>query len=570
MSIWLDPSGRSTYGIGLCDRCHQKFSLEDLHPDPNTPGLRVCLADLDIFDPYRLPARQVEDISLPFTRPDSPLIIEDDVVSVTPPPPVLVVNYILGTDDNVTPWKGSEDGVTWFDLTETFRVRSIIWAPELLLWVAVGNEVAYSIDGLVWVDATPIGWSTGEDVAYSPSLGIFVATDSAGAIWYSDDDGVTWQDAVGYTSQTFRGVRWDATFGLFEVVASAGNPSTQRVHSSPDGINFTIRTISAQSWQDVTSNGTRFLATHVLTNIIGQQQSTNGTSWSSAGTTPLGSATSNDYGLGLFMLNGTDGTDNFAQTSATGIGGWSSVSVGLSVTLGSATMVKCDPLNNRWWYVARNQLYMSLDAIGATWGLVLAGTQLRCLGLKSVTVAPIFAIWDSATHNADITLSGGSLTATRGAAAGAWRSVLSTVGKSSGKWYWELTVVNTAPGAVGIDMVGISQAGLGATNFPGSTAASRGWQGRNPGPLTWDNGTFSGAAINYTLGDVIGCELDMDTGDFLMNVNGGAFSVAWTIGAGTFFAAFGGFSNGAAMTANFGAAPFAFVVPPGYNAGLYT
>jgi hypothetical protein len=30
----------------------------------------VCKADLDEFDPYRLPARQTEDITLRFVRPD--------------------------------------------------------------------------------------------------------------------------------------------------------------------------------------------------------------------------------------------------------------------------------------------------------------------------------------------------------------------------------------------------------------------------------------------------------------------------------------------------------------------
>jgi len=89
MSEWLDPTGRTTYGIGICDRCHEKFSIEDLHPDPNTPGLRVCLADMDQFDPYRLPARQTENISLPFTRPDTPL-------ENTPEPEL---KFILATED---------------------------------------------------------------------------------------------------------------------------------------------------------------------------------------------------------------------------------------------------------------------------------------------------------------------------------------------------------------------------------------------------------------------------------------------------------------------------------------
>ena len=73
MSIWLDPTGKSTFGIGLCDRCSRKMSLDDLYPDPNFPGLRVCKNDLDDLDPWRLAARQTEDIHLPFTRPDRPL-----------------------------------------------------------------------------------------------------------------------------------------------------------------------------------------------------------------------------------------------------------------------------------------------------------------------------------------------------------------------------------------------------------------------------------------------------------------------------------------------------------------
>jgi hypothetical protein len=73
VSVFFDPTGRSTYGIGICDRCKLVFSIEDLYSDPNSPGLKVCLKDRDDFDPYRLPARQTERINLPFVRPDRPL-----------------------------------------------------------------------------------------------------------------------------------------------------------------------------------------------------------------------------------------------------------------------------------------------------------------------------------------------------------------------------------------------------------------------------------------------------------------------------------------------------------------
>jgi hypothetical protein len=73
MPVFLDPTGKTTYGIGICQRCSRKFFLEDLHSDPNTPGLKVCIDDLDDYDPYRLAPRQADRITLPFYRPDEAL-----------------------------------------------------------------------------------------------------------------------------------------------------------------------------------------------------------------------------------------------------------------------------------------------------------------------------------------------------------------------------------------------------------------------------------------------------------------------------------------------------------------
>ena len=71
MSVFLDPRGKSTFGIGICARCSRKMSLADLSSDPNSPGLYVCDADKDQFDPYRLAARQPERINLFHPRPDT-------------------------------------------------------------------------------------------------------------------------------------------------------------------------------------------------------------------------------------------------------------------------------------------------------------------------------------------------------------------------------------------------------------------------------------------------------------------------------------------------------------------
>ena len=73
MSVYLDTRGNSVLSVAICDRCSRKMAYVDLYPDPNVPGMRVCKEDLDNFDPWRLPARQTENIALRFPRPDTPL-----------------------------------------------------------------------------------------------------------------------------------------------------------------------------------------------------------------------------------------------------------------------------------------------------------------------------------------------------------------------------------------------------------------------------------------------------------------------------------------------------------------
>lgn len=77
MPRFLNVSGNSTYGIGLCARCSRKFPLGELMPDPNSPNLMVCKKDMDKYDPYRLAPRVPDKIILPFNRPDIPLILSE-------------------------------------------------------------------------------------------------------------------------------------------------------------------------------------------------------------------------------------------------------------------------------------------------------------------------------------------------------------------------------------------------------------------------------------------------------------------------------------------------------------
>lgn len=75
MSLYLDTRGLSQVAIAVCDRCKMKRSITELIADPNISGLRVCKdrGCADQLDPWRLPARSSEDISLQYPRPDEPL-----------------------------------------------------------------------------------------------------------------------------------------------------------------------------------------------------------------------------------------------------------------------------------------------------------------------------------------------------------------------------------------------------------------------------------------------------------------------------------------------------------------
>jgi hypothetical protein len=95
VSLYLSTEGNSVVAIGICGRCSMKCALVDLHPDPNSPGLMVCGTPgamtgkgtwvggsgcADMYDPWRLPPREVECITLEYPRPDVPL----QTVSVAP------------------------------------------------------------------------------------------------------------------------------------------------------------------------------------------------------------------------------------------------------------------------------------------------------------------------------------------------------------------------------------------------------------------------------------------------------------------------------------------------------
>jgi hypothetical protein len=125
----------------------------------------------------------------------------------------------------------------------------------------------------------------------------------------------------------------------------------------------------------------------------------------------------------------------------------------------------------------------------------------------------------------------------------------STVGITSGKWYWEYVIT---AGTVGSE-IGIATANR---NFSGGLSNSS--VGTGYGYITngqkFTNTTYSAYGASWTTGDIIGIAFDYDSGTLTFYKNNSSQGTAFTgIGADTWIPAFGN-NTGSSMTArvNFG------------------
>jgi hypothetical protein len=101
MPRFLNTEGNASIAIFVCDRCKMKRAIVEAMPDPNFPGLKVCQQGCaDNKDPYRLPARKTEKITLQYPRPDVSL---DDLKWFP-------LSHTVGTSMGTSPEPGSDQG----------------------------------------------------------------------------------------------------------------------------------------------------------------------------------------------------------------------------------------------------------------------------------------------------------------------------------------------------------------------------------------------------------------------------------------------------------------------------
>lgn len=188
-----------------------------------------------------------------------------------------------------------------------------------------------------------------------------------------------------------------------------------------------------------------------------------------------------------------------------------------------------------------------------------------------------YATWNPSDCSGNVALSNGNLTATvngRG-------TVRATLGKSSGKWYWEQTLHTNLYSTGETYVVGVDKPYAALADYPGfdlydGTYGMLSYGYTSPG-YKGSNRSFTSVFVAYgSVGDVVRYMLDMDSKQLSIAVNSGGTTMLFgsldvSTGYGVFHPAAGGPSGSAGMssTFNFGASSFVYGPPSGYNAGVF-
>ena len=144
---------------------------------------------------------------------------------------------------------------------------------------------------------------------------------------------------------------------------------------------------------------------------------------------------------------------------------------------------------------------------------------------------------------------------------GSWNTIRSTIGITSGKFYWEFYATNTANA-----MGGITTSAASISNYIGSDAY--GWSYNEGDGNKYNNGIGSAYGATYTTNNIIGVAFDADNGTLTFYKDNSSQGTAFTgLTSGPYFPAFAvNNSLGVNIVVNFGQRPFAHTAPSGYKA----
>jgi len=139
-----------------------------------------------------------------------------------------------------------------------------------------------------------------------------------------------------------------------------------------------------------------------------------------------------------------------------------------------------------------------------------------------------------------------------------------TIGVTSGKWYWESTVLAVSS-ASSYPNFGAVRVLYGPSNgkYPGDSFT--GGAGIFTAGTIYKEGSLVTTATSYTTNDIIGIALDLDNLTCAFYKNNTLLSTVTGLTAGTYWAAVASYYN-SSTALNFGQRPFAYTPPTGFKA----
>lgn len=175
-----------------------------------------------------------------------------------------------------------------------------------------------------------------------------------------------------------------------------------------------------------------------------------------------------------------------------------------------------------------------------------------------------YPTWSPVDKSVQLTLSNSDLTVITGAS-GSYNNIRGTVGKISGKWYYEVTMGASA--SVGIGFANLTAA-LSGSNYFGADTNSVAMYA-NGGVYYNGGNSGSGTLLPFTSGSVVGIALNLDARTITVSVDGVQGIVSSSLPTGTLYPGWSASTAGNTSTINFGAAPFKYGPPAGYSPFSY-
>lgn len=419
---------------------------------------------------------------------------------------------------------------------------------------SAGNQQKWTFSA--WVKRTKLGgaFSLFEDQRSSGTSSFYVANNSD-KLYFQVSDGTTaWAKA---TTAVFRDVQNWHHYMIAVDTTNATGANRQRLYvdgveittwdtnqTIPQNTNTTINASGGGYYLGRWASGDYFDGYVAQAAFVDGQQltpSTFGTYDANGNWIPKDLSTGITWGTNGFWLP-------FTNTSTT-------------ATLGNDSSGNNNTFTTSGFSVTSGTTYDPLTDCPASYGSDTgAGGQVKG---NYATLNPINGSGlDSARCTA------GNLTFNQGDGA-TYRTLTSTMGMTTGKWYWEVNVVTKASNGA---YSGLARDGVTLTNFLGQNSTGWVWE---PTGAFYNNNTNIFSASSFTTGDVLGYAFDADTGKFYMHKNG-----TWqnsgnpAAGTGQIFTAATGFTYFAAgclvyadvLTFNFGQRAFSYTAPSGFKA----